>query len=117
MTNKELPHVQPTPAKPRMSVLTTIEREIQKAAEIQQRGAASGFLDKFLRLFSDYSHHSGRSHKRKLGAVSTRSPKEIQATVTAFFAQRPRPWRHAGNQAKPIHAMRFPRYRRAPASP
>ncbi len=117
MTKKELPHTEPTRAKPLPLVQDTIRRAVQREQDEKEVRAASGFLDRFLRLFSDYSHHSGRTHKRKLGAVSSRSPKEIQATVTAFFTQRPRPWRHAGNQAKPMHAIRFRRYRRAPASP
>lgn len=110
---QHLPPVTPTPkpAQPRMGVQETIRREVQHQEEEKQRGLASGFLDKFLRLFADYSHHTGRSHKRKLGAASTRSAKEITSEVTAFYAKRPRPWRPAGKRPKPVHAARF-KYRR-----
>ncbi len=79
---------------------------------------AVGFLDKFLRLFSDYSFRTNYSHKRKLGAASTRSAKEITAELRAFFSQRPRPWLPAGNRRRPDHAIRFHyRRNRAPAAP
>lgn len=110
MTNKELPS--PVRAKPSLSVQDTIKRAIQIEQEAKERRGATGFLDKFLRLFSDYAHHSGRHHKRKLGAVSTRSPEEILTELYAFTKRMPRPWRPASNRPKPVHAIRY-RYRRA----
>ena len=52
---QHLPPVTPTPkpAQPRMGVQETIRREVQHQEEEKQRGLASGFLDKFLRLFAD----------------------------------------------------------------
>lgn len=114
MTNKELPPVDPArivPEQPSTSVQDTIKRAVQAERETKERRGATGFLDRFFRLFADYSHHTGRQHKRKLGAVSTRSAKEICAEVTAFFAARPRPWRYFGNRQKPTHAVRY-RYRK-----
>ena len=114
MTNKELPAATPTPRQSTVTVKDTLKRAIQHEQEEKEVRAATGFLDRFLRLFADYSHHSGRSHKRKLGAVSTRSPEEIIGELRAFQQQRPRPWRPAGCRPKPVYKTRY-RYRRAAA--
>lgn len=113
MTNKELPRPEPKAAKLAPSVQAVIAREVQDQHDQRQRNNAAGFLDKFFALFADYSYSTARSHKRKPWMTSTRKPEEIVAEVRAFFAQRPRPWRPAGNRQRPVHAQRY-RYRRAP---
>ena len=109
MTNKELPAT--VPAKPKRSVQATIARAVQHDKEAKEIKVATGFLDKFLALFADYSYRTSYHHKRKVAAVSTRSPKEIVAELRAFYEKRPRPWRPAGSRQRPVHAVRF-RYRR-----
>jgi hypothetical protein len=95
-----------------MTLQETVQREVQHHAEAKQRQGAIGFLDRFVRLFADYSHHDGRSHKRKPVATSSRSSDEIVGELIAFQKQKPRPWRPAGNRQRLAPKMRF-KYRRA----
>ena len=112
MSNKVLPAIEPAKPQPKRSVVETIAREVQNEKEVKEIRIASGFIDKFLALFSDYSFRTHYNHKRKIAAVSNRSADAICGEVRQFYARRPRPWRPAGSRQRPEHKTRF-HYRRA----
>lgn len=94
---KELPRS--SPAATGNIVLDSIARSVVAEHQAQTRAAATTFLDRFLRLFADYSHSSARSHKRKPPRPSNRTPAEIVGELKAFYARRPRPWRWHGGRS------------------
>ena len=114
LTNRELPAVEPAKPQPKRTVQEVLARAVQFEKEQKEVKLATGFIDKFFALFSDYSFRTHYNHKRKPGAVSTRSAKEIVGELRAFYAQRPRPWRPSGSRQRPFYQTRF-RYRRSAA--
>lgn len=92
---RELPRAAPKTESAAL-VQNTIARAVMEEHERLTRGAATGFLDKFVSLFAGYSQRTNLSHKRKPAARSVRSSDEIVAELKSFYARRPRPWRWHG---------------------
>jgi hypothetical protein len=91
-TKNELPRTEPERGSGQI-VRDTIARAVLAEHQLRTRADATGFLDRFLRLFADYSFSSARSHRRSPPRRSNRTPAEILAELNSFYAQRPRPWR------------------------
>jgi len=92
-----------------------VRKEIERAVERDRRAAdiaasleknarlrqgACAFLDKFIRLFTEYSHSSRYSHRRQAVKESARSEEQIIAELNDFYNRRPRPWRWHGNSRR-----------------